>query len=94
MTRYRLEGVKTYKVRLTPARRSEVLIGSEWISFAEIDGLNQLEGNKLLDEHYESMNKSGVSKEFIGNVEEFRQRYNQDKVQYTRDRSNEQDLGI
>ena len=94
MGRYKLDGIKKYKVRMTSDHKSQVFIEPEWIPFAVIEGLNQLEGNKLLDEHYESLYNNGNSKEFIGRIEEFRQRYNRDKVHYVRNREDDNDIGI
>lgn len=94
MGRYRIEGVKTYRVRVSPKMESQVFIDPEWLDFVVIEGLNHLEGNKQLDEHYESLLKKGNSKEWIGRVEEFRQRYNRGQADYVRDESNEQHKGI
>lgn len=77
MSRYKIEGVKQYKYRLNERTNiPEVLIGDEWVSMEDIEALNIFDGNQLLDEQYENMESNGRSREFIGKIEEFRQRYN------------------
>lgn len=82
MSRYRIEGKKEYKYRIDkPTNHPEVLIGDEWIPMSDILALNTFEGNQLLDDQYKIMETGGHSREFIGKIEEFRQRYN--RQQYT-----------
>lgn len=88
MSRYRLKGKKEYTIRRNEDDNVEVYINPQWVTLIAIEGLNELEGNKLLDEHYGKLiTEENESKAFLSRVEEFRQRYNQDKLIYVKEKA-------
>lgn len=77
--------MKTYKYKVDKNKQISYKVGDGWISEAVITGLNELDGNLLLDQHYNFLISEGEeTRKSIGEIEQFRMLYNQNEIKYER----------